>query len=254
MDNLIKQKPDYGNWVSTRLFYITGVLSLIFIALCFVSPFFVIGALFFILCVVYFMYAWRKFSPEGGNLQARIRDLVLDYLDWNGNGEALDIGCGNAPLAIAAAKKYKQSRVVGLDNWSGVWDYSQQSCEANAIIEGVSEQLTFQKASASNLPYEDGRFDAVVSNFVFHEVGDTKDKRELVKEALRVVKKGGVFAFQDLFLVQKIYGDIDNFLETIRSWGINSVHITKTNDLDFIPNALKLPFMVGEIGIIHGKK
>jgi len=254
MNKQTKQKPDYGNWVSNRILTITSVISLVFTVLGFVSPFFIIGAVFFIICVVYFIYARYKFSPEGGNLQARIRDLVLDHLDWDGNGEALDIGCGNAPLAIAAAKKYKDAKIVGLDNWSGAWDYSQKVCEENATIEGVSGRITFQKASASDLPYKDGRFDAVMSNFVFHEVTDTKDKRELVKQALRVVKKGGVFAFQDLFLVDKIYGEMDEFLAVIKNWGVQRVDLIKTNDLDFVPNALKLPFMVGEIGIIYGKK
>jgi hypothetical protein len=40
MDHPKKQTPDYGNWVSNRLFYITGGLSLLFTALCVVSPFF----------------------------------------------------------------------------------------------------------------------------------------------------------------------------------------------------------------------
>lgn len=40
--------------------------------------------------------------------------------------------------------------------------------------------------------------DAAVSNFVFHEVRTQPDKRQVVREALRVVKKGGSFAFQDM--------------------------------------------------------
>ena len=222
MDHPKKQTPDYGNWVSNRLFYITGGLSLLFTALCVVSPFFLLGTILFMGCLVYFMYARQKFSPQGGNLQARIRDLVLEHLDWDGHGEALDIGCGNAPLTISLAKKYRESKVIGMDYWGSGWDYSQETCEANTVIEGVSKQIRFEKASASNLPYTDGRFDAVVSNFVFHEVADCKDKRTLVKEALRILKKGGAFAFQDLFLVEKIYGDMDAFLEGIKSWGVRS--------------------------------
>jgi ubiquinone/menaquinone biosynthesis C-methylase UbiE len=38
------------------------------------------------------------------------------------------------------------------------------------------------------LPFADEHFDAVVSNFVFHEVKDVKDKRAVIKEALRVLK------------------------------------------------------------------
>lgn len=78
-------------------------------------------------------------------------------------------------------------------------------CERNAKIEGVIDRVTFQKASASILPFADEYFDAVVSNLVFHEVREVADKREVVREALHVVKKGGRFAFQDLFLLRRTY-------------------------------------------------
>ena len=246
--------PDYGNWVSKKLLYGSGALALLFWGLSFLLPGLAIGAVFFFITFAYLVYARAKFSPTGGNLQIRIRDLVLDRLNWDGHGEALDIGCGNGPLTIQAAKKYKDATVIRIDMWSSAWEYSQEDCEKNAILEGVSERVTFQKASASRLPFNDERFDAVVSNFVFHEVSDTKDKRDLIREALRVVKKGRVFSFQDFFLVKKIYGETNELLETIRDWGIESVDFLRTNDLDFIPWALKLPFMVGEIGIIYGRK
>jgi len=249
-----KNKPEYGNWVSKKLVVGTGVLGIVFIGLSFWHFILIIPALFFLLAFGYFVYARHKFSSKGGNLQERIRDLVLDYLEWDGKGEALDIGCGNGPLVIKMAKKYPNAKVMGIDNWGGAWDYSQNDCEKNARLEGVSEQVIFERASASSLPFDDEKFDAVVSNFVFHEVVDTKDKKELIREALRVVKKGGVFSFQDLFLVNKFYGEMAELLETIQSWGVENVELVKTNDLDFIPGALKLPFMVGEIGIIYGRK
>jgi ubiquinone/menaquinone biosynthesis C-methylase UbiE len=83
---------------------------------------------------------------------------------------------------------------------------------------------------------------------------DAKNKRDVVKEALRVVKKGGSFAFQDLFPNRAIYGDLDSLLAEIKSWGIQEVKYINTSNADFIPGPLKLPFMVGAIGIICGKK
>jgi len=83
-----------------------------------------------------------------------------------------------------------------------MWNYSKRVCESNAQIEGWRSGWSFKKPARSQLPFEDGAFDAAVSNLVFHEVSDTKDKRELIREALRVVKKGGKFSFQDLFLEQ----------------------------------------------------
>ena len=52
------------------------------------------------------------------------------------------------------------------------------------------------KADAAKLPFLDDTFDAAVSNFVFHEVRSQRDKQALIREALRVVKPGGAFAFR----------------------------------------------------------
>jgi len=114
--------------------------------------------------------------------------------------------------------------------------------------------MTFQKASASALPFEDGLFDAAVSNFVFHEVRDAPDKQDVIQEALRVVRKGGKFAFQDLFLVKRFYGPVDDLLETIQSWDVEDVHFVDTSHADFVSKPLKLPFMVGSTGIIYGTR
>jgi SAM-dependent methyltransferase len=254
MQKITLQKPDYSNWVSSRFIYIPWVISLLFLGLSFVLPVLIIVGILFLAVTIYFTYAYYHFSPRGGNIQRQFQELVLAHLDWNGEGRALDIGCGNAPLSIMLGQKYPRARVIGIDYWGEMWDFSRRVCESNAQIEGVSERVIFQKASASKLPFEDGAFDAAVSNLVFHDVGDAKDKREVIREALRVVKKGGKFAFQDLFLEQNTYGKTDDLLALIRSWGISRVEFARTCDEPFIPRALKLPFMVGTIGVIYGEK
>jgi SAM-dependent methyltransferase len=248
------QKPDYGNWVSKKLLFIPGIVALFFIGLSFISYFFLIGTIIILIPFTYFLYAYCKFTPKGGDIQTRIRNLVFDYINWNENGKILDIGCGNGALAIEAAIKYGEAQVTGIDCWGEMWDYSRDACEKNAKVVGVADRVTFQKASAANLPFEDGAFDVVISNFVFHEVQEAGDKRDVLKEALRVVKPGGTFVFQDLFMVRKIYGEPEELLETVRLCGIREVHLVDTSKSAFIPGALKLPFMVGSIGIIYGTK
>jgi SAM-dependent methyltransferase len=248
------EKPDYGNWVPLKYIYITGILAVLFLLTTYIySPIIVVSLILFII-TAYFAYARNRFSPEGGDIQSKIRELVLNNLNWHGNGRMIDIGCGNAPLTINAAKKYPNALVTGIDYWGGMWEYSINVCKENAGIEGVADRITFQKTTASDLPFKDGYFDAAVSNLVFHEVNDTKDKRDVIKEALRVVKKGGVFSFQDLFHDKRIYGDIEDLIETIKNWDIEKVEFLSTKDSGFIPGPLKLPFMVGTIGIIHGIK
>jgi len=194
------------------------------------------------------------FSPRGGGIQKKVQDLVLKHIEWEGEGKVLDIGCGNGPLAIGIAKKYPNAEITGIDYWSGGWDYSKAHCESNAEAEGVATQVTFRQANASSLPFDSETFDVVVSNLVFHEVKDITDKRDAIREALRVVRKGGNFVFQDLFAWKRLYGEINLLLDTITSWGIESVEFVATCESEFIPRALKLPFMLGTIGILHGRK
>jgi cyclopropane fatty-acyl-phospholipid synthase-like methyltransferase len=254
MSEAVMAKPDYGNWVSKRLIYVFGLAGLVlFVASYLFLPLVILSLLAFIIAA-YFAYSRHLFSPEGGNVQAQIIDLALAHVDWDGQGEALDIGCGNGALAVKLARKYPGARVTGADYWGANWEYSKGTCDTNARLEGVGDRVTFQKASASALPFADGQFDAVVSNLTFHEVRDAKDKREVIREALRVVKKGGKFTFQDLFLMRPTYGDPEELVKTIKSWGIEKVEFIDTHGAAFIPGALKLPFMVGTIGIIRGEK
>jgi len=254
MTSQVKTKPEYGNWVPKRMIYLSGFVGLVFLGLGFLFWVLAVPAVLFFLVAAYFIYARYQFSLQGGKVQDRVWGLVLENLDWNGEGKALDIGCGNGALAIKLAKKHPKAQVTGIDYWGKRWEYSKSMCERNAELEGVNGRMTFQKASAVALPFDDGYFDATVSNFVFHEVSDAKDKREVIREALRVVKKGGKFSFQDEFLVKQFYGDTKDLVETIKSWGISKVEFVQTRDADFIPQALKLPFMLGSMGIIKGEK
>jgi len=254
MNQLSAERPNYGSWVSTKLLYIPGGLGALFAALSVLFFPLVILAVIFLLCFTYFAYARWCFSPRGENIQARIQSLLVDHFEWEGTGKVLDIGCGNGAVTIMVGKKYPDAQVTGIDYWGGAWEYSKGTCERNAQVEGVSDRVTFQKASASFLPFDDESFDAVISNLTFHEVADIEDKGLLINEALRVLKKGGVFAFQDLFLWKRVYGEVEHLLGRIRSWGAESVELIDTSQSQFIPKALKLPFMVGTMSVLRGRK
>ncbi len=170
-------KAEYGNWVSKRIICLFGFLGFVFLGLGLIFWVLIIPAVLLLLVSVYFLYVRYQFSPQGGNLQDRIWMLVLENLDWNGEGRALDIGCGNGALTIKLAQKYTKAQIIGIDYWGKTWEYSKKVCERNAVIEGVGERVAFQKANALSLPFDDGYFDAAVSNFVFHMVGKGKDKR-----------------------------------------------------------------------------
>ena len=254
---------EYGNWVSNRFvqapLLVAGAFAAAALATGVVgrrrlSRLLLVPALPAGLAGAYFAYARRLLAAGGGELQARVQELVLEHLDWDGDGAALDIGCGNGPLTVALAERFPRARVTGLDYWGESWEYSEAACAANAARRGVAERTSFQRGSAAALPFADGSFSAVVSNLCFHEVRDARDKREVVREALRVLEPGGAFAFQDLFGMKRTFGTTDELLAAVRGWGVGQVDYLDTGHSPFIPTALRLPFMVGTMGVVYGRK
>ena len=198
------------------------------------------------------MYLYYYFLANNKEIQYKLWDLVIEKLLWNGQGKALDIGTGAGALAIELAKRFPDSKIWAIDYWGKIWNYSKQQCEKNAKYEGVADQIIFQKASASNLPFNNGEFDAIVSNFVFHEVRDIKDKRKLINEALRVLKKGGTFSLQDTFKNKRRYGITENLIRKIKEGGIQQVNFIETIEEISVPKVVKTEFK--KMGLLYGIK
>jgi SAM-dependent methyltransferase len=251
---------DYGNWVPKKMLYsqgamiIVSILLVVFIQILPLKIVFCIMAIMLLAFFVYFFKSYCAFSYGGGKVSEKIIDMVISYIKREQKSHILDIGCGSGALSIKMAKKFPDAEITGIDYWGKGWDYKQKQCQQNASLEGVSEKITFLKASASKLPFENESFDIVVSNFVFHEVKDTKNKTDVIKEALRTVKRGGIFVFHDLFYVKNIYGNPDKMIDELRTFGISEINIINTSKMEIIPKFLRTSFMLGGIGIIYGKK
>jgi len=250
--------PNYGNWVPRKmimvflvLFCISCILSIL-INIGIVRGILIAVSVIFGALSVYMGYAYWLFGKNDGGLQKQLCNELLERLDWDGRGKALDIGTGSGRVAIYLAKKFPSVHCVGIDFWGNPWTYSKGICDRNAEIEGVANRVSFQRASAVSLPFEDGEYDLVISNFVFHSVR-VVNKIPLIKEALRVVKKGGLFAFQDLFNKQ-FYGDMDIFYQELKSWGLKEISLVNTSDFVHIPIALRINHMVGNSKILYGIK
>lgn len=259
-----EKEIQYGNWVSKKIIgrclaaaLVFGILAVLVWALWSAVVWGIVLAAvsaFFIASTVYFLYARHQFSPQGEGIQQKVMDGLISRIRWDGKGEALDIGCGSGRMSIEIARRYGDANVTGIDYWGKGWEYSQKQCERNAAAEGVGERTSFSQASASSLPFGDESFDLAVSNLVFHEVNDTRDKRALIWEALRVLKKGGTFVFQDLFLLEPYFGKMDDLIAYLKEKGVAEVCFEDTSQAPFIPKALKLPFMLGTLGILYGVK
>ena len=254
----MKESVDYGNWVPLNLVYATIGIIIILLIPSFFQIFLIIRIILWfitgllLLPFSYLLYLYYQFTAHNKKLQYKVWNLVIQQLPWNGQGKVLDIGTGAGALAIELAKRFPESIVRGIDNWGKLWNYSKLKCEKNAKLEGVANQVVFQKASASNLPFKDGEFDAIVSNFVYHEVRDIKDKKKLINESFRVLKKGGAFSLQDTLKNKKKFGKIEELMRDIKEWGVHEVNFIETAHEIPMPNLLK--FELKTMGLLYGIK
>ena len=164
---------------------------------------------------------------------ALIIGVVAEYVNLPEGGRCLDVGCGSGALAITVAKRNPQATVTGIDRWGAEYaSFSKKLCEDNARIEGVGERTDFAQGDALKLDFLDGTFDAVTSNYVYHNI-PSRDRQAILMETLRVLKKGGSFAIHDIFSKDK-YGDMQAFVKRLKDLGYEQVELIPTDDGRFM--------------------
>ena len=123
--------------------------------------------------------------------------------------------------------------MVGIDRWGAEYaSFSKRLCEDNARAEGVESRTSFAQGDALKLDFPDETFDAVTSNYVYHNIPN-RDRQAILLETLRVLKKGGTFALHDIFSKAK-YGDMLSFVKKLKEMGYEKVELIPTDNGRFM--------------------
>lgn len=114
---------------------------------------------------------------------ARFGLFLLDHLELRPNLRILDLACGTGfPLFELAQMHGKSCQVTGVDTWKqglerAKWKAKVSQCSNVQIVE----------ADATQLPFEDGSFDLIVSNL---GINNFSDPEAALAECFRVSKPG----------------------------------------------------------------
>jgi ubiquinone/menaquinone biosynthesis C-methylase UbiE len=120
------------------------------------------------------------------------RVFVTDLLATGAiKGDVLDLGTGTGQIPIELCQRTEDVRVMGIDLAASMLDQAR----INVELETLTDRIMFDLIDAKTLPYDDGRFDVVMSNSIIHHV---PDPLPVMAEAVRVAKSGGVVFFRDL--------------------------------------------------------
>lgn len=143
---------------------------------------------------------WGYFDEENINFSQasqRLTDLLIEKAHINRASMVLDVGCGNGTTALCIAERFG-CKVIGID-LSGVRIKNALE-RLKEQPEDIQEKVQFIKSSATTLPFENNFFSSVLSQSSLYHV---HDKEKALKEIYRVLKKDGVFVFDDLFKPSK---------------------------------------------------
>lgn len=123
---------------------------------------------------------WIDGFTGGADPEYEEQIIPLAVEELGGSGRVLDVGCGDGQIARALAAT--GCAVTGIDPTRRNLEVARERAGGPEYIEG----------SATDLPFGDAHFDAVVACLVFEHIDDVDTA---ISEVSRVLRPGGRFAF-----------------------------------------------------------
>jgi ubiquinone/menaquinone biosynthesis C-methylase UbiE len=105
--------------------------------------------------------------------------------------ELLDLGTGTAQIPIEICRREPRVRVLAVDLATSMLHLA----GGNVEVAGLVDRIRLDRVDAKQLPYESGRFAAVISNSIVHHIPEPKGA---LAEASRATASGGLIFIRDL--------------------------------------------------------
>ncbi len=161
------------------------------------------------------------------------RDKMLNFINWRGDENVLDVGTGRELLMIGAAKKLTTGKSIGIDIWNAE-DLSgnvMQNTLNNAQLEGVADKIEILNEDAQKMTFAAESFEVVLSNMCLHNIYNKPGRAKACSEIFRVMKKGGIAVISDYKLVDEyaqVFTDLGAKVEKVdKAWFSGILKIQK---------------------------
>jgi len=120
------------------------------------------------------------------------RKSAINHLkQFNNIDSILDIATGTGDLSILAFRELKPKEIIGVDISTKMLEIGIKKIKENRM----SDNIHLMNADCANLPFEENRFDAVISAFALRNFENLED---CLSEIYRVLKPGGIISIIDL--------------------------------------------------------
>ena len=132
----------------------------------------------------------RRLRPGG----KKATDWLMAHGRFTADKQVLEVACNMGTTTVELAKAFG-CPITGID----LDDKALALAKETVARQGLSELITFRKANAMKLPFDDDSFDIIVNEAMLTMQTD-KGKIKCLQEYLRVLKPGGLLLTHDVML------------------------------------------------------
>jgi ubiquinone/menaquinone biosynthesis C-methylase UbiE len=149
----------------------------------------------------------ETFSASAAITDAALTQRFVTALGVVAKGSVLDVACGPGILSAAIARSARE--VVAFDLTPQMLKEAAQRCAGAGL-----DNVTFREGNATELPFADAAFDAVVTRLSVHHFDRPA---RVMSEIFRVLRPGGSFVLADV-ISSEVPGEseLQNAIEILR--------------------------------------
>ena len=158
-----------------------------------------------------YLYASGELGDRNEGLGEATVNFIRERFPDFSPARILDLGCGAGMSTLPLARAFPKSEIHAIDIAAPMLRYG------HARAEALGTPIHFSQQNAAATDFEDGSFDLVLSNLLFHETPQ-KVSRAIVAESHRLLRSGGITVHNDM-----IGWPTEPFQEFMTAWnGMNN--------------------------------